>query len=282
MLIGDVVLAAADRTARELADHAGVDVRELRDDETVGAAQLLADVWQTTLGAGPVEAPLLVAFLHTDNYAAGAFADGELVGVCVGFYATAGTALHSHIAGVRDCRVGKGVGTALKFHQRAWAIRRGIESISWTFDPLVARNAYFNVHRLGVRVVRYATDFYGVMTDGLNGGQASDRLLVDWHLTAEPGPERPAISPPDPRIFPALQMDRALQPVLRSGPPGDEVEQCRIAVPEDVELLRTRDPDLATRWRHAARTALGELLDAGWVIVDFDRADGCYLLERAP
>lgn len=280
MLTGDPVPADADRTARELADRAGVAIRGLCDAEADAAARLLADIWQTTLGAGPIEAPLLIAFLHTDNYVAGAFADGKLVGVCVGFYASAGSALHSHIAGVRDGWTGRGVGTAMKFHQRAWAARRGVRSISWTFDPLVARNAYFNLHRLGARVTRYAADFYGAMSDGRNGGQASDRLLVSWDVTAEPRPGRAAIHPPGPRVFPALQMDRAFQPVLRPGLPGEDVEQCRVAVPEDVEVLRNRDPGLADGWRYAAREALGRLLDAGWVVTDFDRTDGCYLLER--
>lgn len=280
MLTDDPVFADPDRAARELADRAGVAIRGLRDDEADLAAELLADIWQTTLGAGPVETALLIAFLHTDNYVAGAFAHDELVGVCVGFYAAAGTALHSHIAGVRDGWTGKGVGTAMKFHQRAWAVHHGIGSISWTFDPLVARNAYFNIHRLGVHVVRYAADFYGAMSDGLNGGQASDRLLVSWEVKAEPAGGRDALHPPDPRVFPALQMDRALQPVLRPGPPGDQIEQCRVAVPEDVEQLRTRDPDLAGRWRYATREAFGRLLDTGWAVTDFDRTDGCYLLER--
>jgi predicted GNAT superfamily acetyltransferase len=280
MRADDATLAHAGHTAREHADRAGVEIRTLRDDEAEPAAQVLADIWQTTVGAGPVEASLLIAFLHTDNYVAGAFARGEMVGVCVGFYASGGTALHSHIAGVRDRWVGRGVGTAIKFHQRAWAIGHGIGSISWTFDPLVARNAYFNVHRLGASVTQYATDFYGEMSDGLNDGQATDRLLVSWDVTVEPGAHVAAIHPPDPRVFPALQMDRAFQPVLRPGVPGDEVKQCRVAVPEDVELLRTRDPELATTWRYAAREALGRLLDSGWVVTDFDRTDGCYLLER--
>jgi predicted GNAT superfamily acetyltransferase len=280
MRTDDETLDGAGQLARELADRAGVEIRLLRDDEAELAAHVLADIWRTTLGAGPIEAALLIAFLHTDNYVAGAFAGAEMVGVCVGFYASAGTALHSHIAGVRDRWTGKGVGTAMKFHQRAWAIRHGIESVTWTFDPLVARNAYFNVHRLGARVTRYATDFYGAMSDGLNDGQATDRLLVSWNVTVEPGAHAAAIHPPDPRVFPALQMDRAFQPVLRPGVPGDDVKQCRVAVPEDVELLRTRDPELATTWRHAAREALGRLLDTGWVVTDFDRTDGCYLLER--
>lgn len=280
MLSGDPAVADAEHTADELADRAGVSIRVLRDDEADHAAELLADIWQTTLGAGPIEAALLIAFLHTDNYVAGAFAGDKLVGVCVGFYASAGSALHSHIAGVRESWAGRGVGTAMKFHQRAWALRHGIGSISWTFDPLVARNAYFNIHRLGARVIRYAVDFYGAMSDGRNGGQASDRLLVSWDVTAEPGARGGALHPPGTRVFPALQMDRAFQPVLGPGSPGTEIEQCRVAVPEDVELLRTRDPELATRWRYAARDALSRLLDAGWTVSDFDRTVGCYLLER--
>ncbi len=57
----------------------------------------------------------------------------------------------------------------MKLHQRAWAIARGIPVIEWTFDPLVARNAYFNIRKLGAMPVEYLPNFYGIMGDGING-----------------------------------------------------------------------------------------------------------------
>ena len=56
--------------------------------------------------------------------------------------------------------------------------------MTWTFDPLVRRNAYFNTVKLAARPVEYLVDFYGEMTDEINAGQGSDRLLVEWPLLA--------------------------------------------------------------------------------------------------
>ena len=93
---------------------------------------------------------LLRAFTKAGNYVGGAFDGGRLVGACVGFFhAPAEDALHSHIAGVAPGLTGRNVGFALKLHQRAWALLRGVSEIAWTFDPLVSRNAYFNLVKLG-------------------------------------------------------------------------------------------------------------------------------------
>ena len=77
---------------------------------------------------------------------------------------------------------GRHVGFALKLHQRAWCLDRGITLLEWTYDPLVARNAYFNLGKLGARVAEYLPDFYGVMGDGINRYDESDRILVHWSL----------------------------------------------------------------------------------------------------
>jgi predicted GNAT superfamily acetyltransferase len=75
----------------------------------------------------------------------------------------------------------KGVGARLKFAQREFAIQRGIRLIEWTFDPLEARNAYFNFQKLGVIVRRYYPDFYGETT-GTQGGLPTDRVVAEWWL----------------------------------------------------------------------------------------------------
>ena len=81
----------------------------------------------------------------------------------------------------------RGVGTRLKFAQREFAIKRGIRLIEWTFDPLEARNAYFNFQKLGVVVRRYYPNLYGETT-GLQGGLPTDRIVAEWWLdrTREP------------------------------------------------------------------------------------------------
>ena len=77
---------------------------------------------------------------------------------------------------------GRHVGFALKLHQRAWALLRGVSEIAWTFDPLVSRNAYFNLVKLGAQPAEYLPNFYGTMLDTINGDDDSDRLLVRWRL----------------------------------------------------------------------------------------------------
>ena len=79
------------------------------------------------------------------------------------------------------------MGFALKLHQRAWALSRDVTTITWTFDPLVCRNAYFNVAKLAATPAEYLPDFYGEMDDVINGSDDSDRLLVHWPLAADSG-----------------------------------------------------------------------------------------------
>src|SRR3954465_11015297 len=179
------------------------------------AARLLNEVWGDQL----IEPGLLKAFSHTGNYVAGAYLGSELVGVAVAFL-TADGQLHSHITGVWSGLRGQGIGRALKFHQRDWSLERGIGTVTWTFDPLIRRNAHFNLHRLGAVVTAYLPDFYGSMDDALNAGSPSDRLHVVWHLeddpapvpTAEPGAvvwldqAGAATSPGEPELLPGAQV----------------------------------------------------------------------------
>ena len=95
---------------------------------------------------------------------------------------SAGVHLHSHLLAVAEDRRGQGLGLALKQSQRAWALQRGITRVTWTFDPLVVRNAELNLRRLGAVAGEYLPDHYGRMRDAFNAGDATDRLLVRWQL----------------------------------------------------------------------------------------------------
>ena len=66
---------------------------------------------------------------------------------------------------------GANVGFALKQHQRAWALHHGLRKVTWTFDPLVRRNAFFNIQKLARRRADYLENFYGTMNDDINGGR---------------------------------------------------------------------------------------------------------------
>jgi predicted GNAT superfamily acetyltransferase len=180
---------------------------------------------------------------------------------------------------------GRRVGFALKLHQRAWALRRDVAEIAWTFDPLVRRNAYFNLVKLGARPAEYLPNFYGGMNDGINGGTDSDRVLVQWDLrsplvaAACAGQFRPASA--------QAELARGAAAVLSPGPDGWPVRTTAadetvllVAVPPDVEGLRGSDPECAAAWRTAVRDALSPLMAAGAAVTGFDKA-GWYVVRAA-
>jgi predicted GNAT superfamily acetyltransferase len=238
---------------------------------------MLGQIWGLVDPRDFLEPSLLVAMEHAGNYVVGAFEDEEMVGACMGFFAMPlGSTLHSHITGVVPRLAGRGVGTALKLHQRAWCLARGITRITWTYDPLIGRNAAFNLSRLGVRVEEYLVDFYGPMTDARNRGQPTDRLMVAWDLAGS----RSKPSKDDTRPSHMALGSSADGAPLPGSPPSEDETWCTVRVPADVEELRATDVDLATRWRYAVRAAMTALLDQGWTVVGFDRTDGGYVFER--
>ena len=158
-------------------------ITELNEiDDLRALERLFADVWERP-GESPIVSDILMALVHSGNYVVGARQDGRLVGGLVGWLGGSPPdhlLLHSHILGVLV--EGRGLGFDLKQHQRRWCLDRGVKVMEWTFDPLVRRNAYFNFSKLGAEAREYLVNFYGQMTDGINAGEESDRLLVTWRL----------------------------------------------------------------------------------------------------
>lgn len=241
-------------------------VRELRTlEELQEAAAVLGRIWGTP-EKPPMSAELLRAMGKAESYVAGAFDDANpdspMVGVCVGFHSTpAARAMHSHIAGVTEAVAGRHAGFALKLHQRAWCLDRGIDMTEWTYDPLVSRNAYFNLAKLGARVAEYLPDFYGSMTDAINRGNESDRVLVHWSLAS-----------------PEVALACTGSPVRATVPAGTAASW--VHVPCDVEALRLTDPDQAREWRTKVREQLKTALDAGGHIAGFDKEQGYLVLPN--
>ncbi|WP_394619960.1 GNAT family N-acetyltransferase [Lentzea sp. JNUCC 0626] len=253
-----MTLVAQDVTVRQLTSHA----------DLLAAQRLFESIWQGDVP--PVTAELLRAMAKAGNYVAGAFDGDLLVGACAGFCSPpAARSLHSHIAGVAAGTRGRAVGLALKLDQRQWALDRDITEISWTFDPLVRRNAHFNLTKLAAEATEYLPDFYGDMHDGINAGAESDRLLVTWRITDPVVPRTVVVEGSV-----ALGISDGL-PVL-GNPSGATV---LVAVPPDVETLRTTNPAAAREWRHAVREVLGSLLAEGARVTGFDRS-GWYAVER--
>jgi predicted GNAT superfamily acetyltransferase len=200
-----------------------------------------------------------------------------MVGASAGFFtAPPDPALHSHITGVAPTGQHRGVGFALKLHQRAWALARGVPLVVWTFDPLVARNAWFNLAKLGARPTAYLEDFYGPMPDAINAGMASDRLLLAWEL------DDPAVvaacagrprQPPSARAESALAVGSDLEPAPRE----TGAAAVTVAVPPDLEPL---GPAQRRAWRAAVRQALGARMAAGAAVTGFLRHPDRYLVQR--
>lgn len=271
----------ADEVALEAARRAGVVIRDLHDLEGVQQASALFDVvWSDP--AGPLMPVNLVRALSSaGSYVAGAFLDGRMVGAIVGFIGVhhGEFVLHSHILGVLAEARGRSLGFALKLHQRAWCLERGIPTAMWTFDPLVRRNAYFNLSKLGAVGTRYEENFYGPMNDGINAGDETDRLLITWRLTdprVTAAAEGRAVDvPPDESAPMLLDVDSDGSPQLRQA----EGPRLRCRIPEDILQIRSNDPDLALRWRHALRDTLGAAISEGYEAVAMDRA-GWYTLAQ--
>ncbi|MFF3907362.1 chorismate synthase [Streptomyces sp. NPDC001848] len=261
----------AARLAEAAGRAAGVHVRTVHD--VVGLAAVtdfFSDVWQTPKSAPPYPAEVLHSLVHAGGAVHGAYTvDGDrLAGACVAVFGPPATAEAYSLVAAAD----RGVGYAVKQVQRAWLLERGARTLRWTFDPLVGRNARFNLVKLGATGTEYLVDFYGRMADGVNEGDESDRLTVTWDLTA-------------PRQWRETG-DRGAAPVTHQAPDGTPLARrsrddrqlwCR--VPDDIVTLRAADPALALRWRHAVRDVLTSAFAEGFTATGMSR-DGWYTLSR--
>jgi predicted GNAT superfamily acetyltransferase len=267
------VQATAAREAAEAAREASVELREVADlAGFVAVQELFQTIWRPDPHNPPVTAELLRALTKAGNYVVAAYRQDRMVGACVGFFGPPGErSMHSHIAGVVPDLAGRHVGYAVKLHQRAWALQRGVRTISWTFDPLVSPNAYFNLVKLGAAAAEYLPNFYGGMHDRINSGDETDRLLVRWELDT-------------PRVAVAGTSEKAVIALGRNADGGPAVgspegEVLLVAVPQDVEALRAGDSAAAKRWRSALRDVLAPLMAQGARVAGFDRT-GFYVLRR--
>ncbi|MBB3678273.1 putative GNAT superfamily acetyltransferase [Modestobacter versicolor] len=277
--------AAAWLAATAAAAESGVRIVELGDLHDLRDVQALFDsIWNPAPDNRPVTIELMRALTKAGNPLTGAYEGTRLVGACVGFFgAPGGTSLHSHVTGVARTAQRRSIGRALKLHQRAWALDRGITRITWTFDPLVRRNAWFNLSRLGATPLEYLPDFYGRMDDTINADDQSDRLLTAWALDSDPVVRAVAGEPVQVDLAGLLAAGAVA--VVAPGPdgapvvsPGATGHPWLVAVPPDVETLRARAPQLAAQWRLAVREALGGALDAGARVHGFAR-EGWYVVD---
>lgn len=222
--------AGAHRSAAIVREMTAVDLSRIQG--------VIAHIW------GPQQTPqsnLLQALVHAGNPVLVALRGDQPVGAALGFLGwREGIHLHSHMAGVVNGSESHGIGLALKLAQRSACLRSGITEMRWTFDPLVARNAHFNLIKLGARVRAFHPDFYGDMDDVVNSGDNSDRFEVTWRLDAA--------------------LPTATSP---SAPTGGSHARVSVRVPADYLALRRADPDAARAARESSSEAFGRLFGEG-------------------
>ena len=218
--------------------------------ESAGA--LFDRVWGM---AGMVPNETIIATLHAGGHASIAEIDGEIVGATWGFLAVheGRYGLHSHVTGVVPAHGNKGVGLALKHHQWQWAKSQGLDFVTWTFDPLVRRNAHFNLVKLGATITEYHEDFYGAISDGLNRGERTDRVFVMWPVAGHETPPNGSVT---------------------------KVAEWTVPTPSDIESLRQTDSAAAQRWRDQQRADLRKVFGGSWRIKGLT-SDGSYAVVKA-
>ncbi len=266
--------------AARAASAAGVDLRALPDLADCGRInRVIERVW----GAQELPPELVRAMQHAGCVLIGGAPAGsdELVGFVLGFAGFAeGPHLHSHMLATVPEWQSRGVGFALKLAQRAAAFDAGFDEVRWTYDPLLARNAWFNLTKLGATATDFLPEFYGEMTDLLNAGDRSDRFEVRWSLRSRRSVAAAAGTPPSepgggPAVLEASGAPDAPEPVARSARPEPGAT---VAIPADYLRLRRSDPGLAARWRDAAATAFRACFDAGLQAVAMSKA-GVYTFD---
>ncbi len=276
----------AHAAAEAAAAQSGAQIRGLENrDDLAAASTAFNQIWRVSEERSMIGPDLLRALSKSGNYVAGAFLKGHLVGAIVGIFGkeNGDYNLHSHILGILPEAQGHSIGFALKQNQRAWALAQGIALVTWTYDPLVRRNAHFNITKLGAEAGAYYPHFYGEMTDGINSGDESDRILIKWSLLSER-----AIDASEGRfdeIDDKALLDAGAHQVLREGADGlPVVEEATSAVllcplPADIVSIRSSDHARAQAWRRAVRQVLEGAVLEGYTVTRFTRS-GSYVLTK--
>ncbi len=254
-------------------DATNVEVFEVSSPgECAQLAQVLADVWGFSESSAVASPDTLRAMAYSGSYLVGARLGGRLIGGGFGWptYVDGEWRLHSHVVGFLDGYRALGLGARVKHHQRDWVRTNGLDAIEWTFDPLHAANARFNLAKLGASVVAFHNDFYGTLEDEFSAGLGSDRFVVRWGLDDEPrslveGSPRESI----------LRVGHGGAPVATSADSARLIAE----IPRNIVEIRKTDTIRAIEWRDAFAATVGQVLIDGATVVGIT-PDCAYLINR--
>ena len=256
--------------------------REIEDlEEVKEIVKFQGEIWGRN-----VVIPLtqLVAARHHGGVIIGAFYGRKLIGFTYGFpgFKDGKAYLVSHMTAVDPQLQNAGVGLSLKLKQREWAIKFGdYEKIIWTFDPLEARNAYFNLMKLGAYSRNYIENYYGLMDDKLNKGLSTDRFLIEWDITSN-------------RVIHAINKQNNLPAEISSYPIVVDSLSCQeevgrsqgylVPVPTKIQELKREDMELAEKWRYELRSIFTSLISSGYIVTGLRKghhqSNQYYVIEK--
>jgi predicted GNAT superfamily acetyltransferase len=261
-------------------------------EDATACVALQAEIWGTAFDQVP--ASILRVATKIGGLAIGAFDES---GALVGFvFSLAGARdgepiQWSHMLGVREDVRGMGVGRHLKELQRVACAEIGVRRILWTFDPLQARNAHLNFNRLGVELVDYVENMYGITASPLHHGMPTDRLVV--MLTTAPAAAE--CVPVKAGMRAGVNGTSGTAPILTPFPrDGDAVTDlvdaapaaALIEIPMDLQQVIATTPRAATVWRLATRTNFLRAIERGYAVTGLRRDIGTnrafYTLVRPP
>src|SRR5215510_200239 len=235
-----------------------------------------------------VPAHVFITAVHNGGFVIGAFDNHQLIGFVFGFPGLESTPdgprpKHcSHMMGIHPDHRDSGVGFALKRAQWQMVRHQGLDHITWTYDPLLSRNARLNISKLGAVCNTYRRSEYGDMRDGLNAGLPSDRFIVDWWINTRRVDRR--LSKRARRPLKLDDFSKAeLQPLYSLHAPQQddpwphppehfsplEGNLTLAEIPTDFSTLKDANFSLARDWRFFLRELLETAFSEGYIVTDF-------------
>ncbi|HTP54584.1 MAG TPA: hypothetical protein VML94_06485 [Thermoplasmata archaeon] len=254
--------------------------RRLEKPEEFRQAEELQRAALGTDAVGVVPAPLARSIQDHGGLVLGAFVDIYLAGCTVSTIGWDGTLLYhySHVTAVRPEYRNHHLGFRLKSFQREEVLRLGLSEIRWVFDPLVSRNAWLFVHRLGSLPERYLPHYFGQLPESGDAGTETDRLRTRWELATPRVDARLAATGP-PSTEERARWSAAA-PIIETEPGASglrlptavaepEAPTAHLEIPFDLSLVHQHEPAGVRRWRHAVRDAFRIALDLKYAVDDF-------------
>jgi predicted GNAT superfamily acetyltransferase len=260
-------------------------IRDVRDETEYRAVEeIQKEAWGFS-DLDIVPAATLIATQHAGGIVLGAFEGDRMIGFAYAFpgFEAGRASMHSHMLAVRPEYRNAQAGFYLKLAQRELTMEKGLDEITWTFDPLQSLNAHLNFAKLGVVSRRYLVNFYGETSSSpLHQGFGTDRLWVSWLLNTDKVKQCISLTPsrraakvvtasndPGTIIRSSLIYSEGARPLLGDFSGNLAGNQCAIEIPHDINSIKERDAKMGAEWREATRAAFLAAIEAGFLVEDF-------------